>query len=133
MESWFVDANGNWGGFKEVIFEVSGEEVYGTKYESGTSGSAVPRRNSGRVPTSAATVIVLRAEEFDVEINMNDVRVDYFCSSGPGESVNTTYSAVRLTHGQQRCPMSSSEIPTQKQRKSSKGIALDFMNWNSKK
>jgi protein subunit release factor A len=54
----------------------------------------------GRVHTSAATVMVLpEAEEFDVEINMNDVRIDYFCSSGPGgQSVNTTYSAVRLTH-----------------------------------
>tara|TARA_B100001059_G_scaffold112615_1_gene112808 strand:+ start:12095 stop:13171 length:1077 start_codon:yes stop_codon:yes gene_type:complete len=100
----FVDSNeGTAGGFKEVIFEVSGEEVYGTmKYESGVHRvQRVPQTETqGRVHTSAATVMVLpEAEEFDVEVNMNDVRVDYFCSSGPGgQSVNTTYSAVRLTH-----------------------------------
>ena len=100
----FVDANeGTAGGFKEVIFEVSGEEVYGTmKYESGVHRvQRVPQTETqGRVHTSAATVMVLpEAEEFDVEVKMNDVRVDYFCSSGPGgQSVNTTYSAVRLTH-----------------------------------
>ena len=100
----FVDANeGTAGGFKEVIFEVSGEEVYGTmKYESVVHRvQRVPQTETqGRVHTSAATVMVLpEAEEFDVEVNMNDVRVDYFCSSGPGgQSVNTTYSAVRLTH-----------------------------------
>ena len=100
----FVDANeGTAGGFKEVIFEVSGEEVYGTmKYESGVHRvQRVPQTETqGRVHTSAATVMVLpEAEEFDVEVNMSDVRVDYFCSSGPGgQSVNTTYSAVRLTH-----------------------------------
>ena len=100
----FVDANeGTAGGFKEIIFEVSGEEVYGTmKYESGVHRvQRVPQTETqGRVHTSAATVMVLpEAEEFEVEINMNEVRVDYFCSSGPGgQSVNTTYSAVRLTH-----------------------------------
>ena len=100
----FVDANeGTAGGFKEVIFEVSGEEVYGTmKYESGVHRvQRVPQTETqGRVHTSAATVMVLpEAEEFDVEINMNDVRVDYFCSSGPGgQSVNTTDSTVRITH-----------------------------------
>ena len=100
----FVDANeGTAGGFKEVIFEVSGDEVYGTmKYESGVHRvQRVPQTETqGRVHTSAATVMVLpEAEEFDVEVNMNDVRIDYFCSSGPGgQSVNTTYSAVRLTH-----------------------------------
>lgn len=100
----FMDANeGTAGGFKEVIFEVSGEEVYGTmKYESGVHRvQRVPQTETqGRVHTSAATVMVLpEAEEFDVEVNMNDVRIDYFCSSGPGgQSVNTTYSAVRLTH-----------------------------------
>ena len=100
----FVDANeGTAGGFKEVIFEVSGEEVYGTmKYESGVHRvQRVPQTETqGRVHTSAATVMVLpEAEEFDVEVNMTDVRIDYFCSSGPGgQSVNTTYSAVRLTH-----------------------------------
>jgi len=99
-----VDANeGTAGGFKEIIFEVSGEEVYGTmKYESGVHRvQRVPQTETqGRVHTSAATVMVLpEAEEFDIEINMSDVRIDYFCSSGPGgQSVNTTYSAVRLTH-----------------------------------
>ena len=99
-----VDSSeGTAGGFKEVIFEVSGQEVYGTlKYESGVHRvQRVPQTETqGRVHTSAATVMVLpEAEEFDVEVNMNEVRVDYFCSSGPGgQSVNTTYSAVRLTH-----------------------------------
>ena len=72
------------------------------KYESGVHRvQRVPQTETqGRVHTSAATVMVLpEAEEFDVEIDMNDVRIDYFCSSGPGgQSVNTTYSAVRLTH-----------------------------------
>ena len=100
----FVDASeGTSGGFKEVIFEVSGVDVYGTlKYESGVHRvQRVPQTETqGRVHTSAATVMVLpEAEEFDIEIDMNEVRVDYFCSSGPGgQSVNTTYSAVRLTH-----------------------------------
>ncbi|MDA7808366.1 peptide chain release factor 1 [Flavobacteriaceae bacterium] len=100
----FVDASeGTAGGFKEVIFEVSGEDVYGIlKYESGVHRvQRVPQTETqGRVHTSAATVMVLpEAEEFDVEIDMNEVRIDYFCSSGPGgQSVNTTYSAVRLTH-----------------------------------
>ena len=100
----FVDSSeGTAGGFKEVIFEVSGEDVYGTlKYESGVHRvQRVPQTETqGRVHTSAATVMVLpEAEEFDVEIDMNEVRVDYFCSSGPGgQSVNTTYSAERLTH-----------------------------------
>ena len=96
-------SEGTAGGFKEVIFEISGEDVYGElKYESGVHRvQRVPQTETqGRVHTSAATVMVLpEAEEFDVEINMNEVRVDYFCSSGPGgQSVNTTYSAVRLTH-----------------------------------
>ncbi len=96
-------SEGTAGGFKEVIFEIAGEEVYGElKYESGVHRvQRVPQTETqGRVHTSAATVMVLpEAEEFDVEVNMNEVRVDYFCSSGPGgQSVNTTYSAVRLTH-----------------------------------
>jgi len=100
-----VDANsGTSGGYKEIIFEVSGkDDIYGMlKFESGVHRvQRVPQTETqGRVHTSAATVMVLpEAEEFDVEINMNDVRIDYFCSSGPGgQSVNTTYSAVRLTH-----------------------------------
>jgi len=99
-----VDLNeGTSGGFKEVIFEVSGEDVYGTlKFEAGVHRvQRVPQTETqGRVHTSAATVMVLpEAEEFDVQIDMNEVRVDFFCSSGPGgQSVNTTKSAVRLTH-----------------------------------
>ena len=100
----FIDSNeGTAGGFKEIIFEVSGDDVYGVlKYESGVHRvQRVPQTETqGRVHTSASTVMILpEAEEFDVEIDMNEVRVDFFCSSGPGgQSVNTTYSAVRLTH-----------------------------------
>ena len=99
-----VDSSlGTSGGFKEIIFEIIGDNVYGTlKFESGVHRvQRVPQTETqGRVHTSAATVMILpEAEEFDVEINMNEVRVDFFCSSGPGgQSVNTTYSAVRLTH-----------------------------------
>ncbi|TDN87249.1 peptide chain release factor 1 (bRF-1) [Salegentibacter sp. 24] len=96
-------SEGTSGGFKEMIFEVSGEDVYGTmKFEAGVHRvQRVPQTETqGRVHTSAATVMVLpEAEEFDVELDPKDVRIDYFCSSGPGgQSVNTTYSAVRLTH-----------------------------------
>ncbi|MCF6214154.1 MAG: peptide chain release factor 1 [Flavobacteriaceae bacterium] len=99
-----VDLNeGTSGGFKEIILNISGNEVYGNlKFESGVHRvQRVPQTETqGRVHTSAATVMVLpEAEEFDVEINMKEVRKDLFCSSGPGgQSVNTTYSAVRLTH-----------------------------------
>jgi peptide chain release factor 1 len=94
---------GSAGGYKEVVLEVTGEEAYGQlKYESGVHRvQRVPdTETQGRVHTSAASVVVLpEADEFDVEINMNDIRKDLFCSSGPGgQSVNTTYSAVRLTH-----------------------------------
>ena len=96
-------SEGTAGGFKESIMEVSGTDVYGTmKFESGVHRvQRVPQTETqGRVHTSAATVMVLpEAEEFDIEIDMNEVRLDLFCSSGPGgQSVNTTYSAVRLTH-----------------------------------
>lgn len=96
-------SEGTSGGFKEIQFEVSGEDVYGTlKFEAGVHRvQRVPQTETqGRVHTSAATVMVFpEAEEFDVEIDPKDVRIDYFCSSGPGgQSVNTTYSAVRLTH-----------------------------------
>lgn len=96
-------SEGTSGGFKEIIFSVEGEDVYGDlKFEAGVHRvQRVPQTETqGRVHTSAATVMVLpEAEEFDVEIDMKDVRIDYFCSSGPGgQSVNTTYSAVRLTH-----------------------------------
>ncbi len=99
-----VDTNyGTSGGFKEIIFNVIGDNVYGTlKYEGGVHRvQRVPQTETqGRVHTSAATVIVLpEAEEFDVEVKESDLRVDSYCSSGPGgQSVNTTYSAIRLTH-----------------------------------
>lgn len=91
------------GGYKELICKISGEKVYGTlKYESGVHRvQRVPQTETqGRVHTSAASVAVLpEADEFDIELNMNDIRKDTFCSSGPGgQSVNTTYSAIRLTH-----------------------------------
>jgi peptide chain release factor 1 len=96
-------SEGTNGGYKEIQFEVNGNSVYGTlKYEAGVHRvQRVPQTETqGRVHTSAATVMVFpEAEEFDVEVDPNDVRIDYFCSSGPGgQSVNTTYSAVRLTH-----------------------------------
>lgn len=96
-------SEGTSGGFKEIQFEVSGEDVYGTlKFEAGVHRvQRVPQTETqGRVHTSAATCMVFpEAEEFDIEIDPKDVRIDYFCSSGPGgQSVNTTYSAVRLTH-----------------------------------
>jgi peptide chain release factor 1 len=96
-------SDGAAGGYKEIIIKVSGQGVYGIlKYESGVHRvQRVPQTETmGRVHTSAATVAVLpEAEEFDLELNMNDIRKDTFCSSGPGgQSVNTTYSAVRLTH-----------------------------------
>jgi peptide chain release factor 1 len=91
------------GGFKEVIFEVSGRNVFGKmKYESGVHRvQRVPEtEKQGRVQTSTATVVVLPlAEETDVEIRNEDIKIDVFRSSGPGgQSVNTTDSAVRLTH-----------------------------------
>ncbi|HPT30896.1 MAG TPA: peptide chain release factor 1 [Prolixibacteraceae bacterium] len=94
---------GTAGGFKEIVAEVKGEGVYGIlKYESGVHRvQRVPQTETqGRVHTSAATVAVLpEAEEFDVELKESDIRKDTYCSSGPGgQSVNTTYSAIRLTH-----------------------------------
>lgn len=114
MYQHFVDKNG-WkievlsstegtvGGFKEIVFEIIGNGVYGMmKYESGVHRvQRVPQTESqGRVHTSAASVVVLpEADEFDVELKQSDIRKDTYCSSGPGgQSVNTTYSAVRLTH-----------------------------------
>jgi peptide chain release factor 1 len=94
---------GTSGGYKEIITEIEGEDVYGKlKFESGVHRvQRVPATETqGRIHTSAASVAVLpEAEEVDVELNMNDIRKDTFCSSGAGgQSVNTTYSAVRLTH-----------------------------------
>jgi peptide chain release factor 1 len=91
------------GGFKEVIFMIEGRGAYSRlKFESGAHRvQRVPTTESGgRIHTSAATVAVLpEAEEVDVDVNPNDVRIDLFCSTGPGgQSVNTTQSAVRLTH-----------------------------------
>ena len=99
-----VDFNeGTAGGYKDITFNVTGEKVYGMlKYESGVHRvQRVPATETqGRVHTSAAGVVVLpEAEEFDVELNMADVKKETFCASGPGgQCVNTTYSAVRLTH-----------------------------------
>jgi len=99
-----VDYNeGTSGGYKEIIFEVSGTDVYGTlKFEAGVHRvQRVPQTETqGRVHTSAASVIVLpEAEEFDVELNMQDVRIERTTSTGPGgQSVNTTYSAIKLHH-----------------------------------
>ncbi|MDW7675118.1 MAG: peptide chain release factor 1 [Bacillota bacterium] len=91
------------GGFKEVIFVIAGNGVYSKlKFESGVHRvQRIPSTESGgRIHTSTATVAVLpEAEEVDVQINANDLRIDVFCSSGPGgQSVNTTQSAVRITH-----------------------------------
>lgn len=106
-KGWKLEINsqseGASGGYKELICKISGEKVYGTlKYESGVHRvQRVPQTETqGRVHTSAASVVVLpEADEFDIELNMNDIRKDTFCSSGPGgQSVNTTYSAIRLTH-----------------------------------
>ncbi|MBC8156062.1 MAG: peptide chain release factor 1 [Bacteroidetes bacterium] len=94
---------GSSGGYKEIVAEIEGEDVYGKmKFESGVHRvQRVPATETqGRIHTSAASVAILpEAEEVDIELNMNDIRKDTFCSSGAGgQSVNTTYSAVRLTY-----------------------------------
>ncbi|MDX9846567.1 MAG: peptide chain release factor 1 [Tenuifilaceae bacterium] len=96
-------SEGTVGGYKEVVLNVKGNGVYGIlKYESGVHRvQRVPQTETqGRVHTSAATVAVLpEAEEFDIDLRTEDIRKDTFCASGPGgQSVNTTYSAIRLTH-----------------------------------
>ena len=97
-------APGTSGGFKQIVFKLSHPDgVYGTmKYESGVHRvQRVPQTETqGRIQTSAASVAVFpEAGEFDVELNWSDIRLDLFCASGPGgQGVNTTYSAVRLTH-----------------------------------
>ncbi len=107
QKGWKIEINnfteGTAGGYKEIIADVRGDGVYGIlKYESGVHRvQRVPQTETqGRIHTSAATVVVLpEAEEFDIEVKQEDIRIDRFCSSGPGgQSVNTTYSAVRLTH-----------------------------------
>ena len=94
---------GTAGGYKEIVFSITGNGAYGIlKFESGVHRvQRVPKTETqGRVHTSAASVVVLpEAEEFDVELHERDIRKDTYCSSGPGgQSVNTTYSAIRLTH-----------------------------------
>ena len=96
-------SEGTAGGYKEIVAKVSGQGVYGVlKYESGVHRvQRVPQTETqGRVHTSAATIAVLpEAEEFDVDLKDSDIKKDTYCSSGPGgQSVNTTYSAIRLTH-----------------------------------
>jgi peptide chain release factor 1 len=106
-KGWKVDVvdfnEGTSGGYKEIIFEVSGADVYGTmKFEAGVHRvQRVPQTETqGRVHTSAASVIVLpEAEEFDIELDMAEVRIERTTSTGPGgQSVNTTYSAIKLHH-----------------------------------
>ena len=95
-------SEGTSGGYKEIVANITGDGVYGImKYESGVHRvQRVPATETqGRVHTSAATVAVLPEEEVDVVLNPADIRKDTYCSSGPGgQSVNTTYSAIRLTH-----------------------------------
>jgi peptide chain release factor 1 len=107
LQGWKMEiidfTEGTSGGYKEMICSVIGEDVYGKmKFESGVHRvQRVPdTETQGRIHTSAATIVVLpEVEEVDIQINMNDIRKDTFCSSGPGgQSVNTTYSAIRLTH-----------------------------------
>ncbi len=107
MQGWRHDVTsfteGTVGGYKEVIMAVSGNGVYGLmKYESGVHRvQRVPQTETqGRVHTSAASVAVLpEADEFEIDLKDSDIRKDTYCSSGPGgQSVNTTYSAIRLTH-----------------------------------
>jgi len=107
QKGWKAEINsyseGTAGGYKEIVLRVSGDGVYGIlKYESGVHRvQRVPQTETqGRVHTSAASVVVLpEADEVDVEIRNEDIRKDTYCSSGPGgQSVNTTYSAIRLTH-----------------------------------
>ncbi len=99
-----IDATeGTAGGYKEIVLSVTGEDVYGKlKFESGVHRvQRVPAtETAGRIHTSVASVVVMpEAEELDINLDMNDIRKDLFMSSGPGgQSVNTTYSAVRLTH-----------------------------------
>lgn len=106
-KGWKVDlmntSHGTQGGFKEIVFSISGTDAFGSmKYESGVHRvQRVPAtESSGRIHTSAATVAVLpEAEDVDVDIQANELKIDVYRSSGPGgQSVNTTDSAVRITH-----------------------------------
>lgn len=106
-KNWKIDITkineGTAGGYKEIVFSITGNGAYGIlKFESGVHRvQRVPKTETqGRIHTSAASVVVLpEAEDFDVELLDKDIRKDTYCSSGPGgQSVNTTYSAIRLTH-----------------------------------
>jgi peptide chain release factor 1 len=103
-QGWKMElVDGTAGGYKEIVLAVKGEDVYGKlKFESGVHRvQRVPATETqGRIHTSVASIVVMpEAEEFDIDLDMNDIRKDLFMSSGPGgQSVNTTYSAVRLTH-----------------------------------
>ncbi len=106
-KGWKVDvtntSEGTAGGYKEIVLSVTGDGVYGImKYESGVHRvQRVPQTETqGRIHTSAASIVVLpEADEFDIVLRTEDIRKDTYCSSGPGgQSVNTTYSAIRLTH-----------------------------------
>ncbi len=106
-KGWKFEVNsiteGATGGYREINISISGDDCFGIlKFESGAHRvQRVPETEAkGRIHTSAATVVVMpEPDEVEVELNLNDVRIDTFCSSGAGgQSVNTTYSAVRLTH-----------------------------------
>ncbi len=106
-QGWKMDvmeaSDNGMGGIKDAVAVIEGDNVYSKmRFESGVHRvQRVPQTETqGRIHTSAVTVAVLpEAEEVDVQINQNDLRIDTFCSSGPGgQSVNTTYSAVRITH-----------------------------------